>query len=38
MGAGAQETEAFNQGIERLNELLYGFQDFAVIGKKSSRL
>jgi SAM-dependent methyltransferase len=36
--AGAQETEAFNQGIERLNELLYGFQDFAVIGKKSFRL
>ena len=36
--AGAQEIEEFNQGIERLNELLYGFQDFAVIGKKSSRL
>jgi hypothetical protein len=36
--AGAQEIEEFNQGIERLNELLYGFQDFAVIGKKSSSL
>jgi SAM-dependent methyltransferase len=35
---GAQELEEFNQGIERLNELLYGFQDYAVIGKKSSRL
>jgi O-antigen chain-terminating methyltransferase len=36
--AGAKEIAEFNQGIERLNELLYGFQDFAVIGKKSSRL
>ena len=36
--ANAQATTEFNQGIERLNELLYGFQDYAVIGKKSSRL
>jgi SAM-dependent methyltransferase len=25
---------AFNQGIERLNALLFGFQDYAVIGRK----
>jgi len=36
--ANAQATTEFNQGIERLNELLYGFQDYAVIGKKSSYL
>jgi SAM-dependent methyltransferase len=28
-------VEEFNRGIERLNELLYGCQDYAVIGKKS---
>jgi O-antigen chain-terminating methyltransferase len=38
MAANAQVTAEFNQGIERLNELLYGFQDYAVIGKKSSHL
>jgi O-antigen chain-terminating methyltransferase len=38
VGANAQATTEFNQGIERLNELLYGFQDYAVIGKKSSYL
>ena len=27
-----------NQGIERVNELLYGFQDYAVIGRKSRGL
>jgi O-antigen chain-terminating methyltransferase len=27
-------VEEFNRGIERLNELLYGFQDYAVIGTK----
>jgi SAM-dependent methyltransferase len=26
--------EQFNQGIERLNALLFGFQDYAVIGRK----
>jgi hypothetical protein len=34
----AQATEEFNRGIERLNELLYGFQDYAVIGRKSPHL
>jgi SAM-dependent methyltransferase len=32
-GPGAH-IERFNQGIERLNSLLFGFQDFAVIGRK----
>jgi O-antigen chain-terminating methyltransferase len=27
-------VEEFNRGIARLNELLYGFQDYAVIGRK----
>ena len=27
--------EEFNQGIERLNSLLFGFQDYAVIGWKT---
>ena len=36
IAADAQVTEEFNRGIERLNELLYGFQDYAVIGRKSS--
>jgi SAM-dependent methyltransferase len=35
---GVQATEEFNRGIERLNELLYGFQDYAVIGRKSLQL
>jgi SAM-dependent methyltransferase len=30
----AKASEEFNRGIERLNELLYGFQDYAVIGRK----
>ncbi len=36
-GAGADglTLEEFNKGIERLNELLYGCQDYAVIGRKS---
>jgi hypothetical protein len=29
-------AEEFNRGIERLNDLLYGFQDYAVIGRKSA--
>jgi len=27
-------VQSFNQGIERLNALLFGFQDYAVIGRK----
>jgi len=38
VAADAQVTTEFNRGIERLNELLYGFQDYAVIGRKSSHL
>jgi SAM-dependent methyltransferase len=37
LSAGGLPTEAleeFNRGVERLNELLYGFQDYAVIGRK----
>jgi O-antigen chain-terminating methyltransferase len=30
--------EQFNEGIARLNTLLYGFQDYAVIGRKSLAL
>jgi O-antigen chain-terminating methyltransferase len=29
------DLEAFNQGIERLNSLLFGFRDYAVIGWKA---
>ena len=36
VAANPQVTEAFNRGIERLNELLYGFQDYAVVGTKAS--
>ena len=35
IAADAQLTEDFNRGLERLNQLLYGFQDYAVIGRKS---
>jgi 2-polyprenyl-3-methyl-5-hydroxy-6-metoxy-1,4-benzoquinol methylase len=35
IAADPQATEEFNRGIARLNELLYGFQDYAVIGRKS---
>ena len=38
LAADAQATEEFNRGIERLNELLYGFQDYAIIGRKSPHL
>jgi O-antigen chain-terminating methyltransferase len=34
-GPGA-EFDRFNAGIERLNSLLFGFQDYAVIGRKDS--
>jgi len=30
------DLEPFNSGIERLNELLYGFQDYAVVGRKGA--
>jgi 2-polyprenyl-3-methyl-5-hydroxy-6-metoxy-1,4-benzoquinol methylase len=30
------EFDRFNAGIERLNSLLFGFQDYAVIGRKDS--
>jgi SAM-dependent methyltransferase len=33
-GLPAGALEEFNRGVERLNELLYGFQDYAVIGRK----
>jgi SAM-dependent methyltransferase len=35
VAADAKRVEEFNRGIERLNDLLYGCQDYAVIGKKS---
>lgn len=31
-----EAVREFNRGIERVNNLLYGFQDYAVIGKRSS--
>jgi O-antigen chain-terminating methyltransferase len=34
--ANAKMAEEFNRGIERLNDLLYGFQEYAIIGRKSS--
>ena len=37
VAADARTAEEFNRGIERLNDLLYGFQDYAVIGRKASR-
>jgi hypothetical protein len=36
LAADAQATEEFNRGIGRLNDLLYGFQDYAIIGRKSA--
>jgi 2-polyprenyl-3-methyl-5-hydroxy-6-metoxy-1,4-benzoquinol methylase len=36
VAADAKAVDEFNRGIEQLNELLYGFQDYAVIGRKSS--
>jgi SAM-dependent methyltransferase len=36
VAANAKTVEEFNRGIERLNDLLYGFQEYAVIGRKSS--
>jgi SAM-dependent methyltransferase len=29
-----EALDEFNRGVERLNDLLYGFQDYAVIGEK----
>jgi SAM-dependent methyltransferase len=34
--AAAGNFEQFNQGIDRLNSLLFGFQDYAVIGHKAA--
>jgi 2-polyprenyl-3-methyl-5-hydroxy-6-metoxy-1,4-benzoquinol methylase len=36
VAADAEGVADFNKAIERLNDLLYGFQDYAVIGRKSS--
>jgi O-antigen chain-terminating methyltransferase len=36
VAANAKTVEEFNRGIERLNDLLYGFQEYAAIGRKSS--
>src|SRR5262245_47222349 len=33
LDAPAANREQFNEGLERLNRLLYGFQDYAVIGR-----
>ena len=35
-GGSPVATADMNRGIERLNSLLYGFQDYAVIGRKGS--
>ena len=32
--AGRRKLEVMNGNIDKLNELLYGYQDYAVIGKK----
>jgi len=34
LDGGSQALDHFNAGIERLNELLYGYQDYAAIGWK----
>lgn len=33
--ADSREVELFNRGVDRLNALLFGFQDYAVIGRKA---
>ncbi len=33
LDAPAANREQFNEGLERLNRLLYGFQDYAIIGR-----
>jgi SAM-dependent methyltransferase len=33
LDAPAANRELFNEGLERLNRLLYGFQDYAIIGR-----
>ena len=38
IGPPGEAMEAFRRGVERLNDLLYGYQDYAVIGKKFSAL
>jgi len=32
---GLEAVRAFNQGLERLNDVIFGFQDYAVIGTKA---
>jgi O-antigen chain-terminating methyltransferase len=38
IGLPGETMETFRRGVERLNDLLYGYQDYAVIGKKFSAL
>jgi O-antigen chain-terminating methyltransferase len=38
IGLPGETMEAFRRGVERLNDLLYGYQDYAVIGTKFSAL
>jgi len=35
-GSTGLEFEKFNRGIERLNDLIYGYQNYAVIGRKGT--
>jgi SAM-dependent methyltransferase len=35
LAAPGADIEQFNRGVERLNSLLFGFQDYAVIGRKA---
>ena len=35
LGGQGEGLQDFNRGLERLNDLIYGFQDYAVIGKKA---
>ena len=38
IGLPGETMEAFRRGVEQLNDLLYGYQDYAVIGTKFSAL
>lgn len=35
---GVEAIREFNRGIEQLNELIFGFQDYAVVGTKTRRI
>jgi SAM-dependent methyltransferase len=35
---GVEAVREFNRGVERLNDLIFGFQDYAVIGTKARRV